>query len=73
MITREDIWRVLGDYDTRSLMIGTLGSHSALDISDGAKDEGFRTVVVCQKGRELPYTIYRRAVDETISWTSSPR
>ncbi|MDD1764737.1 MAG: formate--phosphoribosylaminoimidazolecarboxamide ligase family protein [Candidatus Methanomethyliaceae archaeon] len=66
MITREEIWRVLEDYDTRSLTIGTLGSHSALDISDGAKDEEFRTVVVCQKGRELPYTIYRRAVDETI-------
>ena len=66
MITREEIWRVLEDYDTRSLTIGTLGSHSALDISDGAKDEKFRTLVVCQKGRELPYTIYRRAVDETI-------
>jgi len=66
MITREGVWRVLGDYDARSLTIGTLGSHSALDIADGAKDEGFRTVVVCQQGRELPYKIYRRVVDETI-------
>jgi 5-formaminoimidazole-4-carboxamide-1-(beta)-D-ribofuranosyl 5'-monophosphate synthetase len=66
MITKEEIWRVLEDYDTRSLTIGALGSHSALDISDGAKDEGFRTVVVCQKGRELPYTIYKRIVDEVI-------
>jgi 5-formaminoimidazole-4-carboxamide-1-(beta)-D-ribofuranosyl 5'-monophosphate synthetase len=66
MINREDVWRVLEDYDTRSLTIGTLGSHSALDIVDGAKDEGFRTLVVCQQGRELPYKIYRRVVDETI-------
>lgn len=38
--------------------IGVLGSHSALDICRGAKDEGFKTLVVCQKGREKTYEAY---------------
>ncbi len=37
------------------MKISTLGSHSALDVSEGAKKEGFGTVVVCQKGRERSY------------------
>ncbi|MFH1685642.1 MAG: DUF1297 domain-containing protein [Candidatus Micrarchaeota archaeon] len=35
--------------------IATLGSHSALDVCEGAKAEGFDTVVVAQKGREKTY------------------
>jgi 5-formaminoimidazole-4-carboxamide-1-(beta)-D-ribofuranosyl 5'-monophosphate synthetase len=35
--------------------ISTLGSHSALDVCEGAKSEGFGTVVVAQKGREKTY------------------
>ncbi|MBN2478313.1 DUF1297 domain-containing protein [Candidatus Micrarchaeota archaeon] len=35
--------------------ISTLGSHSALDVSEGAKKEGFRTLVVCKRGRENTY------------------
>jgi 5-formaminoimidazole-4-carboxamide-1-(beta)-D-ribofuranosyl 5'-monophosphate synthetase len=66
MIGRNQVWKVLDGYNPKGLTIGTLGSHSALDIADGAKDEGFRTIVVCQRGRELPYTSYRRIVDESI-------
>jgi len=35
--------------------ISTLGSHSALDVSEGAKAEGFKTLVVAQRGREKTY------------------
>jgi len=35
--------------------IAVLASHSALDVLDGAKDEGFRTVAIAKKGRDLPY------------------
>ncbi len=35
--------------------VATLGSHSALDVCEGAKKEGFSTVVVAQKGREKTY------------------
>lgn len=45
--------------------IATLGSHSALQILKGAKDEGFRTIAVCEKGKSEPYTSYRIA-DEII-------
>lgn len=35
--------------------IAVLGSHSALDVCRGAKDEGFATLVVAKKGREKTY------------------
>jgi len=46
--------------------IATLGSHSALQILKGAKDEGFRTICICEKGREKPYESYNVA-DEIIT------
>ena len=38
--------------------ISTLGSHSALDVCEGAKKEGFGTIVVAQKGRDKTYSKY---------------
>ena len=38
--------------------IAVLGSHSALDVCRGAKDEGFETLVVAEKGREQTYSTY---------------
>ncbi len=49
-----------------STRIGVLGSHSALEIMDGAKDEGFRTAVYCQRGREGPYRRFGRVADDII-------
>jgi len=46
--------------------IAAVASHSALDLFDGAKDEGFRTIAICQKGREKPYIKFKRVVDECI-------
>jgi len=66
MINREQVWRIIEGYNAKKITVGTLGSHSALDIADGAKDEGLSTVVVCQKGRELPYKVYGRIVDDAI-------
>ena len=40
------------------LTIATLGSHSALDVCRGAKDFGFSTLVIAQKGREKTYQKY---------------
>ncbi|MEK7086148.1 MAG: formate--phosphoribosylaminoimidazolecarboxamide ligase, partial [Patescibacteria group bacterium] len=45
--------------------IATLGSHTALQILKGAKDEGFSTICICEKGREKPYLSYKVA-DEII-------
>jgi 5-formaminoimidazole-4-carboxamide-1-(beta)-D-ribofuranosyl 5'-monophosphate synthetase len=41
--------------DTMKHTISTLGSHSALDVCEGAKKEGFNTLVVAQRGREKTY------------------
>jgi len=51
-----DIRKLASSY--RTFSIATLGSHSALDICEGAKREGIRTLVVCQKGRERTYQKY---------------
>ncbi len=66
MIDQNTINAIIKSYDLENISIGALGSHSALDIADGAKDEGFRTVIVCQEGRAKPYLFYKRIVDEVI-------
>jgi len=38
--------------------IATLGSHTALQILKGAKDEGFETICICEKGKDKPYRSY---------------
>ena len=63
---------ILKNYNLKDITIGTLGGHSALDICLGAKKLGFRTVAVCQKGREKTYTKYYKTygnkgiIDEII-------
>lgn len=47
--------------------IAVLGSHSALDVCRGAKDMGFKTLVICQKGRDKTYQKYfKNIVDECL-------
>ncbi len=41
--------------------IATIGSHSALQILKGAKQEGFETICICVKGREKPYQQFKVA------------
>ena len=57
MNMQEKIQQVIADYDPEKIRIGVLGSHSALEIASGAKQEGFETVVVCQNGREKSITL----------------
>lgn len=61
MIERNEIIEILSEYDISRIRIGVLASHSALDVCDGAVEEGFETYVVCQKGRERTYTEYFKA------------
>ena len=60
------IKEVLAGYNAQKIHIGVLGSHSALEIASGAKQEGFKTVVVCQKGRDKTYTKYFRNLFDHI-------
>jgi len=61
MIDRNEITSILDEYETDNVKIGLVGSHSALDVCDGAIEEGFRTHLVCQAGREKTYTEYFKA------------
>ena len=61
MIDRSKVLEVLEGYDLKDLRIGMIASHSALDTADGAVEENFRTLAVCQEGREKPYVKYFRA------------
>jgi 5-formaminoimidazole-4-carboxamide-1-(beta)-D-ribofuranosyl 5'-monophosphate synthetase len=54
---------IIALYAPSDITICTLGSHSALDICRGAKDESIRTTVICQKGRERTYAHYYKQQD----------
>jgi len=56
LIDRSKVLEVLEGYDLDDLRIGMIASHSALDTADGAVEENFRTLAVCQEGREKPYS-----------------
>ncbi|QGA54956.1 DUF1297 domain-containing protein [Sulfolobus sp. E5-1-F] len=49
-----------------NVKIAALASHSALDVFDGAKDEGFQTIGLCKKGREKPYLEFKAILDKCI-------
>jgi 5-formaminoimidazole-4-carboxamide-1-(beta)-D-ribofuranosyl 5'-monophosphate synthetase len=66
LISLEQVAAIVGDYDLKNVMVGTIGSHSALEIMDGAKDENLKTICICQKGREQPYRRFKRLADEII-------
>ncbi len=48
MMDRERILGIVDDYDLKKAKIGMVASHSALDVCDGAVEEGF------QDGRHMP-------------------
>ena len=68
-----NIKQILNSYNLSNLTIATLGSHSALDVCRGAKNLGFKTLIITEKGREKTYEKYYKTngklgcVDETLS------
>jgi 5-formaminoimidazole-4-carboxamide-1-(beta)-D-ribofuranosyl 5'-monophosphate synthetase len=60
-VSREDIRALVEGYP-RAPVIATVGSHSALDVADGAVTEGFPSLVLAQSGREATYARYFRTV-----------
>jgi 5-formaminoimidazole-4-carboxamide-1-(beta)-D-ribofuranosyl 5'-monophosphate synthetase len=58
MIVKTEINNILEKYDHNMVTVGTLGSHSALNIFKGAKEEGFDTVCVCKKESEIVYKLF---------------
>ncbi len=66
MITPADMAKVLEKYDQKKIAVGTLGSHSSLNIFKGAKEEGLRTVCVCKEKDAIMYQKFPLA-DELIT------
>lgn len=62
---REKVIEVLDGYDQKKLSIATLGSHSALNILKGAKEEGFRTLCLCRESEKIIYE-YFPVADEIV-------
>lgn len=59
----------------KNITIVTLGSHSALQILKGAKDEGFKTAVVATPDRIPLYKSYDNFIDEVLEiekWSDFP-
>ncbi len=65
MIEAQDIQKIIEKYDQSKLAVGTLGSHSSLNIFKGAKEEGMRTVCICKEKDAIMYQKYP-VVDELI-------
>ncbi len=64
---RKKIQNIVNEYQEEKIRIGVLGSHSALEMGHGAKQEGFEVVIVCQKGREKTYTKhYKNLFDQVL-------
>lgn len=55
-----DIRSIIANYDNANLTIACLGGHSALDVCEGAKKMGFKTLVVARKGRHETYERHYR-------------
>jgi 5-formaminoimidazole-4-carboxamide-1-(beta)-D-ribofuranosyl 5'-monophosphate synthetase len=56
-LPREEIHALLDRYPTPPV-VATVGSHSALDVADGAVTEGFVSLVLAERGRDATYSRY---------------
>ena len=65
MIGTKAVGKIIEKYDQKKIAIGTLGSHSSLNIFKGAKEEGFRTVCICKEKDAIMYQKFP-LVDELI-------
>ncbi|MFV9676299.1 MAG: formate--phosphoribosylaminoimidazolecarboxamide ligase [Methanosarcinales archaeon] len=65
MIHQSEISSILDGYDREKITIATIGSHTALQILKGARDEGFKNMVICKKGSADVYRQFGLA-DELV-------
>ncbi|MEM2951001.1 MAG: DUF1297 domain-containing protein [Nitrososphaeria archaeon] len=65
-VSRKEVEEIIKKYDQRNVTIGVIGSHSAEEVGSAAKAFGFKTVVVCEKGREDLYAHYNRHLFDNV-------
>jgi len=59
MIKKDEILKELKTYNPKKIRIGTICSHSALQIFYGARQEGFKTVGICTQDRRFTYEAFQ--------------
>jgi len=59
MISKDDISRTVKRYKPSKITIGTICSHSALQIFHGARQEGLRTTGICTAERRFVYDAFK--------------
>lgn len=60
MISEEEIEKTLSEYG-EDITLGILCSHSALQLTHGARLEGFKTIGICPEERKRTYNSFPRA------------
>ncbi len=61
MVEKQEILEILEGYDKDNLAIATVCSHSSLQIFDGARKEGFRTIGICMGSPPKFYEAFPKA------------
>ncbi len=61
MVEKQEILNILESYDTGNIAIATVCSHSSLQIFDGARKEGFRTIGICMGAPPKFYDAFPKA------------
>lgn len=61
MISKDEIGEILSKYNKDKIRIGTICSHTALQIFHGARQEGFKTIGICTKERMQLYNSFPEA------------
>ena len=61
MIDLNRIAELIGDYDLSDVVIATVCSHTSLQIFDGARREGFKTLGLCIGDKPRFYDAFPRA------------
>ncbi len=64
-ISRGEMQKLAQGYEG-PVHIGVLGSHSGEEVGMAAKSAGFKTVVVCERGRDTLYTKYNRHLFDEV-------
>ncbi len=61
MVRKQEILKILEGYDKDNLAIATVCSHSSLQIFDGARKEGFKTIGICMGAPPKFYDAFPKA------------
>jgi len=61
MVAEQEILEILEGYDKDNLAIATVCSHSSLQIFDGARKEGFKTIGICMSAPPKFYDAFPKA------------